>query len=132
MMIDSADSAARGWIGFMPAALLRDYDIVSWDPRGVGQSTAVQCFPSGAAEAAFLGSYADFPVTASQQAGFTGRWAAFGKICAARNGDLLEHVSTADTALRHGPITVSGTAITYTDIVTDVSDALDVVQPQAP
>jgi pimeloyl-ACP methyl ester carboxylesterase len=86
------------WIGFMPAVLLRDYDIVSWDPRGIGQSTAVQCFPNAAAETAFLGNDADFPVASSQQAGFIGRWAAFGKICAARNGDLLKHVSTADTA----------------------------------
>jgi pimeloyl-ACP methyl ester carboxylesterase len=78
--------------------LLRDYDIVSWDPRGVGESTAVQCFASGAAEAAFLGPYADFPVTTSQQAGFIRRWAAFGRVCAARNGTLLKHVSTADTA----------------------------------
>ena len=232
------------WIGFMPSVLLRDYDIVSWDPRGVGDSTAAQCFPSSAAEAAFLGPYADFPVTTSQQAGFIRRWDAFGKICAARNGTLLQHVSTADTArdldllrralgqpeldyiglsygtylgatyanlfpghagrmvldgniaptawsnggrpnaslslsmrigsttwvaktltaflsicgqrstqqcafsagspaattakwdalltrLRQGPITVGGTAVTYTEIVTDVSDALNVVQPHA-
>jgi pimeloyl-ACP methyl ester carboxylesterase len=86
------------WIGFMPAILLRDYDIVSWDPRGVGDSTAVQCFPDAAAEAAFLGPYADFPARTSQQAGFISRWAAFGGICAARNGTLLQYVSTADTA----------------------------------
>jgi pimeloyl-ACP methyl ester carboxylesterase len=235
-------SQIPAWIGFMPSVLLRDYDIVSWDPRGVGESTAVQCFSSFAAEAAFLGPYADFPATTSQQAGFIRRWAAFGKICAARNGTLLQHVSTADTArdldvlrralgqqklnyiglsygtylgatyanlfprhvgrlvldgniaptawtnggrpnatrslsmrigspasvaqtleaflsicgqrstqqcafsagspaattakwaallarLRQGPITLDGMAITYTDIVTDVSDALDIVQP---
>jgi pimeloyl-ACP methyl ester carboxylesterase len=86
------------WIGFTPSVLLRDYDIVSWDPRGVGESTAVQCFPSATTEAAFLGDYADFPATADLQPGFIRRWAAFGKICAARNGDLLQHVSTADTA----------------------------------
>ncbi len=86
------------WIGFMPPVLRRDYDIVSWDPRGVGDSTAVQCFPSAAAETAFLGNYADFPATTSRQASFIRRWAAFGKICAARNRTLLQHVSTADTA----------------------------------
>jgi pimeloyl-ACP methyl ester carboxylesterase len=86
------------WIGFMPAVLLRDYDIVSWDPRGVGASTAVQCSANAAAEAAFLGPYADFPADLSQQAGYISRWAAFGKACPARSSDLLEHVSTADTA----------------------------------
>ena len=42
------------FIGFFPKELLREYDIVSWDPRGSGASTAVQCFPSQAAESAFL------------------------------------------------------------------------------
>src|SRR5450755_575353 len=42
-------------LSFFPQRLLRDYDIVSWDPRGVGESTAVQCFTSLAAENAFLG-----------------------------------------------------------------------------
>jgi pimeloyl-ACP methyl ester carboxylesterase len=86
------------FIGFMPRVLLRDYDIVSWDPRGVGASTAVQCFPNADAETAFLGDDADFPARPHQQAGYISRWSSFGKICKARNGALLRHVSTADTA----------------------------------
>jgi pimeloyl-ACP methyl ester carboxylesterase len=94
------------FIGFFPKELLREYDIVSWDPRGVGASTAVQCFASQAAESAFLGKYALFPVGRSQQRGYIRRWREFGRICAARNGALFRHVSTADTArdlnlLRH-------------------------------
>jgi pimeloyl-ACP methyl ester carboxylesterase len=86
------------WLGFWPRALLRGYDIVSWDPRGIGASTAVRCFPSQAAENAFLGKYANFPAGRHQQRGYIRRWRAFGKICAARSGRLLRHVSTADTA----------------------------------
>ena len=86
------------FIGLFPKQLLREYDIVSWDPRGSGASTAVQCFPSQAAESAFLGQYALFPVGRDQQRGYIRRWRAFGKICAARNGALLRHVSTADSA----------------------------------
>jgi pimeloyl-ACP methyl ester carboxylesterase len=86
------------WIGFWPKELLRDYDIVSWDPRGSGASTAVQCFTSAAAESAFLGKYALFPTGRRQQRGYIQRWREFGKICAARNGALLRHVSTADSA----------------------------------
>jgi pimeloyl-ACP methyl ester carboxylesterase len=86
------------WIGFWPRALLRDYDIVSWDPRGIGASTAVQCFPNQAAENAFLGKYANFPAGSRQQRGYIRRWRTFGKTCAARDGALLRHVSTADTA----------------------------------
>lgn len=86
------------FIGFWPKQLLRDYDIVSWDPRGSGASTAVQCFPSAAAESAFLGKYALFPAGRGQQRGYIRRWREFGRICAARNGALLRHVSTADSA----------------------------------
>src|ERR1700733_13843463 len=86
------------FIGLVPRVLLRDYDIVSWDPRGVGASTAVQCFPNLDAENAFLGDDAYFPARPDQQAGYISRWATFGKICKARNGELLRHVSTADTA----------------------------------
>jgi pimeloyl-ACP methyl ester carboxylesterase len=87
-----------GWIDFFPTALKARFDIVSWDPRGVGSSTAVQCFPSAEAEAAFLGDNADFPVTAAQQPAYIATWTRFGARCAARNGALLAHVSTADTA----------------------------------
>ncbi|MGO9295919.1 MAG: alpha/beta hydrolase [Streptosporangiaceae bacterium] len=86
------------YIGLWPKKLLGEYDIVSWDPRGSGASTAVQCFPSQAAESAFLGKFSLFPVGRGQQAGYIRRWREFGKICAARNGALLRHVSTADTA----------------------------------
>jgi pimeloyl-ACP methyl ester carboxylesterase len=86
------------FIGFFPKELLREYDIVSWDPRGSGASTAVQCFASQAAENAFLGKFSLFPVGPSQQRGYIRRWREFGKICAARNGALLRHVSTADSA----------------------------------
>ena len=86
------------FIGFFPKELLRQYDIVSWDPRGSGASTAVQCFPSQAAENAFLGKFSVFPVGRGQQRAYIRRWREFGKICAARNGALLRHVSTADSA----------------------------------
>jgi pimeloyl-ACP methyl ester carboxylesterase len=86
------------YIGFWPQELLREYDIVSWDPRGSGASTAVQCFPSAASESAFLGPYAYFPTGRGQQGAFTRRWREFGRICAARNSTLLRHLSTADYA----------------------------------
>jgi pimeloyl-ACP methyl ester carboxylesterase len=86
------------WIGLFPEKLLREYDIVSWDPRGSGASTAVKCFPSQAAENAFLGKYFFFPVSRRQQGAYIRRWREFDQICAARNGTLLEHISTADSA----------------------------------
>lgn len=86
------------WIGLFPKTLLRDYDIVSWDPRGVGASTAVQCFANQGAESAFLGRYALFPTGRRQERAYINRWREFGRICAQRGGALLRNVSTADTA----------------------------------
>jgi pimeloyl-ACP methyl ester carboxylesterase len=85
-------------LSFFPKKLLRDDDIVSWDPRGVGQSTAVQCFASQAAENAFLGTYISFPIGPAQQHAYIAKWREYGKICADRDGALLKYLSTANTA----------------------------------
>src|SRR5919199_2488436 len=77
------------WYLQLPRVVRRRFDVVSWDPRGIGQSTAVQCFPSQAAEAAFLGGAADFPVTAAEKRTYIARWREFGHRCAARAGSLL-------------------------------------------
>jgi pimeloyl-ACP methyl ester carboxylesterase len=87
-----------GWIDFFPQPLKARFDIVSWDPRGIGFSTAIQCFSSEEAEANFLKDNADSPVTAAQEPAYIKAWAEFGKRCAQRNGNLLAHVSTADSA----------------------------------
>src|ERR1700677_2373729 len=41
--------------GQIPASLTARYDIITFDPRGFGYSTAVRCFPTMAAESKFLG-----------------------------------------------------------------------------
>ena len=78
---------------------MRDrYDIVAFDPRGFGFSTAVRCFSSVAAENRFLGGLPPFPVGARQDAAWERTWARFDALCARRNGRLLDHVTTTDTA----------------------------------
>ena len=71
---------------------------MSFDPRGFGFSTAVRCFPSVAAENNFLASLPPFPVGARQDAAWERTWARFDALCAQRNGRLLDHVTSADTA----------------------------------
>jgi pimeloyl-ACP methyl ester carboxylesterase len=89
-------------LGVLPSAWIRRFDILTWDPRGLGQSSPVRCFDSTAAENRFLAGVGkpalSFPVGATQRARWIGRWAAFGRRCGQRNGALLRHVSTADTA----------------------------------
>jgi hypothetical protein len=53
---------------FFPAALRARFDFVSWDPRGIGRSTAVQCFASQEAENRFLARLPQgFPVGRSER-----------------------------------------------------------------
>jgi pimeloyl-ACP methyl ester carboxylesterase len=87
------------WYGLFPATLRARFDLVSWDPRGIGASTAVQCFRSDRQEARFLGpAAAAFPQGRVQQRLWTRTYRAFGRRCAKRNGALLRHLSTADSA----------------------------------
>jgi pimeloyl-ACP methyl ester carboxylesterase len=75
------------------------FDLISWDPRGVGASAPVLCFPSPVEGAAFFsGIAAGFPVGKAETSNWIDTYARFGQLCAQRNGELLAHVSTADTA----------------------------------
>jgi pimeloyl-ACP methyl ester carboxylesterase len=85
-----------------PAEVQARFDIVSWDPRGVGASTAVQCFASQAAEDRFFAgsptrNVDGFPVGQGQMTTWIDHYRRFGERCKRRNGRLLTHVSTVDT-----------------------------------
>ncbi|MCO6004456.1 alpha/beta hydrolase [Actinoallomurus purpureus] len=83
----------------VPSAWRARYDIVAFDPRGFGQSTAVRCFPTAEAESAFLsGAPIGFPVGARETSAWVRTWSRFTARCTTRDRDLLEHVSTADVA----------------------------------
>jgi pimeloyl-ACP methyl ester carboxylesterase len=85
-----------------PAPLRARFDIVSWDPRGVGTSTAVQCFARKAAEERFFAgsptrAVNGFPVGSGQMTTWIDRYRGLGTHCEQRNGGLLRHISTVDT-----------------------------------
>ncbi len=85
------------------SALRARFDLVSWDPRGVGASTAVQCFASERDESSFFAgaptrSNGGFPVGRAEMSTWIERYRDLGRRCEQRNGRLLRYVSTADTA----------------------------------
>ena len=82
-------------------ALRERFDLASWDPRGVGASTAVKCLPTAADEIRFLDGMVageSFPVGRAEMDRWIERYRSFDRLCARRNRKLLRHVSTADTA----------------------------------
>ncbi len=86
----------------LPAPLRARFDVISWDPRGLGESTAVTCFASQAAEDRFLAGVGrpalSFPVGPLETSAWTERYRAFGRRCERRSGALMRHITTADTA----------------------------------
>jgi pimeloyl-ACP methyl ester carboxylesterase len=73
------------------------FDVVGWDPRGSGGSTPVSCFASSAEREAFWQGM-PVPTTCQDEQRYLAKSVALAQRCGARNGDLLAHISTADTA----------------------------------
>jgi pimeloyl-ACP methyl ester carboxylesterase len=82
---------------YTPAVLAR-FDVIGFDPRGVALSTPVRCFASADEQGALLGALPPFPVGGAEERTFASANAELGRRCRERNGDLLDHVSTANTA----------------------------------
>jgi hypothetical protein len=75
-----------------PEVLRQRFDLVSFDPRGVGGSTPVRCTSNAETADKLVGS----PVRPDQQAQFFASSAALGHSCAAASGELLAHTSSVD------------------------------------
>ncbi len=78
------------------------FDIVSWDPRGVGRSTSVNCFPDMGDMAAFFDrKQLDmfYPTFKHEADAWIERLQQLAGPCADGNGQLLPYLSTADSAL---------------------------------
>ncbi|MGW1884552.1 alpha/beta hydrolase [Streptomyces sp. NPDC001970] len=84
---------------FFPREVRERFDIVSWDPRGVGNSTAVNCFHTPEDADAWMSSKpAGLPVGEQQRTTWIAAYKDLARRCQQRDPELLRHVSTADTA----------------------------------
>ncbi|GAA3296760.1 alpha/beta hydrolase [Streptomyces cinereospinus] len=78
------------------SALHERYDLVSWDPRGVGASGSIRCRGDEEIEAAEAVDVS--PDTSAEETAYFRDAADFGKGCVESAGELVAHVSTTDTA----------------------------------
>jgi pimeloyl-ACP methyl ester carboxylesterase len=84
-----------------PPEVLARFDIVGFDPRGVGRSSPIRCFASSAAQAEFFAGmpvYPAFPVGSLEQRTFAGKMKELGQRCLQRNPAIIRHMSTVDVA----------------------------------
>lgn len=74
------------------------FDILGFDPRGVGKSDPVTCAPTAAEEAALLAGQPPFPVTPAEERSFTRSNLKLALSCLTTSPDRLAHFSTANVA----------------------------------
>lgn len=85
-----------GVAGQMPEQVSERFDLVSFDPRGIGGSTPVRCLTDSEKDRQFSGDLSpDTPAEVDQAFKDT---AEFRDGCASRSAQLLTHMSTADVA----------------------------------
>jgi pimeloyl-ACP methyl ester carboxylesterase len=82
----------------LPAVLRKRFNIIFFDPRGFGYSTAVRCFPDAAAEQKFLSALPPFPVGSQQDAAWERAYARFDARCAKTHSPLLDHDTSTGVA----------------------------------
>ena len=83
----------------LPREARERFDIVSWDPRGVGDSTPVRCFDTAEEAIAWQASIpTGFPVGSKERATWVNEWAELSRRCVKRDPELARHVSTNETA----------------------------------
>jgi pimeloyl-ACP methyl ester carboxylesterase len=93
--IDHVRSSAR--LAY-PAKVRARFDIVGFDPRGVGASTPVRCFESPEEQQEFFSSSPIIPVTGRQFRRAVADVSELARRCQDRAGWLLPHLSTANVA----------------------------------
>jgi pimeloyl-ACP methyl ester carboxylesterase len=87
--------------GPLPEGLRERFDVVGFDPRGVGESAPVRCFASTTELATFTTAYLTEQVAPAGPAGETAMLAAYEDVarrCGELNAEILPHVSTANVA----------------------------------
>ena len=82
----------------LPETVRARFDIVGFDPRGIGESAPVRCFASSAEQVAAVAAMPRVPVGPEEETAVQRATAEMIQGCAERNADTLAHLSTANVA----------------------------------
>lgn len=82
----------------LPATVRARFDIVGFDPRGVGQSAPVRCFDNPKEQAALIARLPHAPVGPAEEAALLRGYEDLARRCGERNAALLPHLSTFNVA----------------------------------
>jgi pimeloyl-ACP methyl ester carboxylesterase len=93
-----ADAIRSGAAAIFPEAVRQLFDIVSFDPRGVGESTPIRCFASADEQIEVLSGAPSIPTNRGEVAALNDQSRMYGEFCAANAGPLLSRMSTANVA----------------------------------
>ncbi|RSM37543.1 peptidase [Amycolatopsis balhimycina DSM 5908] len=80
---------------FQPQVLDR-FDLVGFDPRGVGQSNPLRCFTTQEDADEVFSAQIPVPLTRAQISGTLASYRDYGQFCKNNAGSLLNHMSTKD------------------------------------
>lgn len=89
-------ASGTDFVARFPASVLPGFDVIGWDPRGTGESTAVRC--GTPARTAALLSVDQSPDTSAEWRTLRSSLTGFATDCRENSGSLLDHVSTIDSA----------------------------------
>jgi pimeloyl-ACP methyl ester carboxylesterase len=74
------------------------FDLIGFDPRGVGRSTPLRCFATQEDADAVFGRMDTLPVTPAEETATLKANKDYGKFCKRFAGPLIDHMSTKDVA----------------------------------
>jgi pimeloyl-ACP methyl ester carboxylesterase len=83
---------------FFERPVLDRFDIIGFDPRGVGQSNAVRCFTTAEDAEDVLGSQVSVPVSRQDISRTLGAYRDYAQFCQRNSDALLGHMSTRAVA----------------------------------
>jgi pimeloyl-ACP methyl ester carboxylesterase len=87
-----------GFGAFLGGRLAGRFDVVGFDPRGVGTSNPIRCFDNQDDVDAFFGALPVFPYEEPQFRPFYDRYASIANQCLHDGNAVARHMSTADVA----------------------------------